>query len=325
MRVIVYGAGAIGGAIAAALCFHGHKVVAIARGAQLDVMRNQGLTVRHPGGEITARPPVVADPAEIDLRPDDAIILAMKSQDTAPALARLKAAGARRQPIFCFQNAIANEPTAARFFRNVHGVTVMMPATFLRPGYIDAFGTPCLGMFDMGRFPAGHDAADIALGDLLDACGFKAFVRDDVMACKRGKLVMNLGNIVEAALGHGAERGDFPGLARAEAEEVFAAARLAWQDVGQSDPRRDAYMRMGVVPGADRAGSSTSQSLLRGTGSLETEYLNGEIRLLGRVHGVATPVNDFLTDLAADLLAAKAGPGAMTLADLEAAYAVWKA
>src|SRR5262249_56254799 len=55
----------------------------------------------------------------------------------------------------------------------------------------------------------------------------------------------------------------------------------------------------GVQPiaGRPRAGSSTRQSLARGAPSLETDYLNGEISLVGRLHGVPTPVNDALCAL----------------------------
>jgi 2-dehydropantoate 2-reductase len=41
----------------------------------------------------------------------------------------------------------------------------------------------------------------------------------------------------------------------------------------------------------DQTGSSSWQSLVRGAGSIETDYLNGEIALLGRLHGVPTPLN----------------------------------
>ena len=43
--------------------------------------------------------------------------------------------------------------------------------------------------------------------------------------------------------------------------------------------------------GQECQSGSTRQSLVRGTGSAETDYLNGEIVLLGRLHGVPTPVN----------------------------------
>ena len=41
-------------------------------------------------------------------------------------------------------------------------------------------------------------------------------------------------------------------------------------------------------------GGSSWQSLARGAGSIEAEYLNGEIVLLGGLYGVATPVNELL-------------------------------
>ena len=43
-----------------------------------------------------------------------------------------------------------------------------------------------------------------------------------------------------------------------------------------------------------RVGSSSWQSVLRGTGNVETDYLNGEIVALGRRYGIATPVNELL-------------------------------
>ena len=54
------------------------------------------------------------------------------------------------------------------------------------------------------------------------------------------------------------------------------------------------WERLDVQPiaGRERAGSSTRQSLARGTATVETDYLNGEIALLGRLHGVPTPVNE---------------------------------
>ena len=45
-------------------------------------------------------------------------------------------------------------------------------------------------------------------------------------------------------------------------------------------------------------GSSSWQSLRRSSGSIEAEYLNGEIALLGRLHGFPTPINAALQSLA---------------------------
>ena len=49
--------------------------------------------------------------------------------------------------------------------------------------------------------------------------------------------------------------------------------------------------------GTERVHGSTWQSLARRTGSIEAEYINGEFVLLGRTHGVPTPVNETLLRL----------------------------
>lgn len=315
MRVVVLGLGAIGGTIAAALTRSGFDAVGIARGAHLDVIRADGLRLRAPGVDERIRFDCVAAPSDLTFGPDDAILIATKTQDTLDALDTLRAAGVQDQPVFCLQNGVANERMALRRFANVHGVTVMMPATYMIPGEVAVFGQPCFGMFDIGRYPGGSDAADSDLAEMLDKSGFAGFVSDDVMAAKYGKLLMNLNNILHAALGPGTERGDLPARIKSEAIAAYEAAGIDWRDVGAGDPRRDELMQLVDLPGLKRTGGSTYQSLARGQ-SLETDYMNGEIALLGRLYGVPVPVNAGLCALAAELASAKAEPGSLTLADL---------
>ena len=77
-------------------------------------------------------------------------------------------------------------------------------------------------------------------------------------------------------------------------------------------------MRQQPVAGATRFGGSSTQSLARGTGSIETDYLNGEIVLLGRLHGVPVPANAYFLELSARLVREKLNPGAVSAAELEA-------
>ena len=321
MRVIVYGLGAIGGTVAAALALAGQEVVGIARGAQLGAVRGGGLTLRTPAGARSARFDCFGDPAEIGIGPDDAILMTMKTQDTAAALERLRAAGVEEQPIFCVQNAVANERMALRLFPNVHGVTVMMPATFTTPGEVVVSSEPRYGIFDVGRYPAGSDADDAAMAAAFEAGNIAAFVTPEVMASKYGKLLLNLHNIVEAALGRGIETKAIDALLRAEAEAALAAAGIAWREVGAGDPRRKALMGDRPVAGVDRPGGSSTQSLARGTGSIETDWLNGEVVLLGRLHGVPVPANAWFVGLSQRLLSRGAKPGAVSLAEVEAGLA----
>jgi 2-dehydropantoate 2-reductase len=66
------------------------------------------------------------------------------------------------------------------------------------------------------------------------------------------------------------------------------------------------------VGGRRRGGGSSWQSLARGTGTIETDYLNGEIVLLGRLHGVPTPVNATVQRVARELAASGAPPASMS-------------
>ena len=141
------------------------------------------------------------------------------------------------------------------------------------------------------------------------------------MASKYGKLLLNLDNIVEAALGRDGHRRRFQDVLRAEGEAALAAAGIAWRDVGAADPRREALMRMAEVAGVARIGGSSTQSLARGTGSIETDWLNGEIVLLGRLHGVPVPANAWFLGLSARLVREGRKPGAVSAAEVEAGLA----
>lgn len=318
MRVIIYGLGAIGGCVGALLMRSGVEVIAIARGAMLQAVQAEGLRMKAPDLDITVALPSVSHPSEIDWRPDDLILMCMKTQHMAGALEDLRASGVRDQHLFCLQNGVTNEDMALRLFPNVHGSTVMMPATYLEPGKVVTNGAPKYGVFDLGRYPGGCDAADHALAGMLDAAGMAGFARTDVMASKHGKLLVNLTNVIEAALGHGADFGDVPTRAKAEAQAVFAAAGIAVERRDDVDPAKRDLMNAVDVPGESRSGGSSAQSLLRGAGSIETDYLNGEVVRLGRLHGVETPVNAGLQRIGARLLTEGLAPGSLTLADLTA-------
>ena len=71
MRLIVHGAGGIGGVIAARLHQSGHDVVAIARGAHLDVWRANGLRLQTPDEDVVLDVPVVGHPSELTFADGD--------------------------------------------------------------------------------------------------------------------------------------------------------------------------------------------------------------------------------------------------------------
>jgi 2-dehydropantoate 2-reductase len=315
MKFVVYGVGAIGGVLAAKLALAGEEVTGIARGPQLEAIRRSGLLLRTPDGEQTVRFGAAGDPEEIQFAPDDVVILSMKTQDTPLALQRLRAAGVTTQAVVCAQNGVTNERFALRRFPNVYAMTVILPATYIAAGEVNAFGAPHAGLLDLGRYPSGTDEAAARIAAALTRAGFVSDVDPEIMQSKYGKLMQNLANIIEAALQPG-DHGEIIKAARDEATAVYAAAGIGWRDVGLDNPRRQTLVQMQPIAGADRVGSSTKQSLVRHTGSIETDYLNGEIVLLGRLNDVPTPVNAYFSALAQRMIGEKLKPGSLSAAEV---------
>jgi 2-dehydropantoate 2-reductase len=90
MRIAVVGAGAIGGWLAVRLAQSGESVSVLARGATLDAICRNGLSLRENGNTIIANIP--ASDAPENLGPQDLVIVAVKGQalaDVAPKIAAL--------------------------------------------------------------------------------------------------------------------------------------------------------------------------------------------------------------------------------------------
>jgi len=313
MRIVILGAGAIGGVVGGLLARARRDVLLLARGAHLEAIRTHGLRVEMPGEAFVEHPPVAE---RVDAwRPDDVVVLAVKTQDAAAALRQL--AAPPEIPIACFTNGVEAERIALRHARRVYGACVMMPATYLVPGLVQVWAAPIPGLIDLGGYPDGRDdRADELAGELMVA-GFSVVVRPSIMRWKRGKLLSNLANGAEALCGPAARSSTIAERARAEARACFAAANLACSSETEDAARRADFASQPIA-GMRRQGGSTWQSLARGATTLETDYLNGEIVLLGRLHGVPTPVNEALQRLAAEAAARGHRPGSMSLDELAA-------
>jgi 2-dehydropantoate 2-reductase len=313
MRFVVYGAGAVGGVVGARLHQSGHEVVLIARGEHLAVLQRDGLTLETPDEEVTLRIPAVGDPSEIGWRSGDVVMLAVKGQDTAAALEALSAAGAQDAPVVCLQNGVDNERMALRRHEAVYGAVIMAPTAHLRPGRVEAYGRLASGMIDLGRYPDGTDGLCDGLAAALNASRFRARVWPDVMRLKYAKLVLNLGNIVLALCDDDERRAELADRVRKEGVAALDAAGIDHHD-DEVDDLAGRWAQIGVadIGGRARAGSSTWQSLARGTGTVETDYLNGEVVLVGRMHGVPTPINAALCRLAAERSHGRAQPGGLS-------------
>jgi 2-dehydropantoate 2-reductase len=312
VRFVVYGAGAIGGVVGARLAEHGHDVVLVARGAHHDAIRDRGLQLRRPDHEPLTLPiPVVRHPDHIDFRADDVVLLAMKSQDTIEALHALAAVASPDVAVVAVQNGVANERAALRRFADVYGVCVVCPALHLEPGVVEAHAAPLTGILDVGRYPHGVDERAEAISAAFRSSTFESVARPDIMRWKYAKLLNNLGNAIDALCGPDPAGRPLQQQARQEGAACLAAAGIEAVTPEDDAARRGDHFQWGGSAARSRPGASSWQSLARGTGSIEADYLNGEIVLLGRLHGVPTPVNLLLQRAAGRAAREGLAPGSL--------------
>jgi 2-dehydropantoate 2-reductase len=309
MRFVVFGAGAVGGVIGGRLAEHGHDVALIARGAHYEAIRDHGLTVESPDGAVTVAVEVADHPAGLRFTGADVVILAMKSQDTGAALTALSASAAPTTPVLCAQNGVENERAALRFFANVYGVCVMLPAVHLEPGVVQAYSTPTPGILHVGRFPSGIDTVAEASAAALRDATFASEARPDIMRWKYTKLLMNLANAAEAAFAPSDARNEVAQHARREGATVLRAAGIDFASNEEDAALRGDTLRIRPIGQARRGGGSSWQSLERRTGAVESDYLNGEIATVARLHGTRAPVNEALARLCTEMARDRAAPG----------------
>jgi len=329
VRYVILGAGAVGATIGGRLAEAGFAVTLVGRGEHAAAVRRDGLLLAMPDRTVRLPVPMVTVD-ELRLAADDVLFLAVKSQDTGNLLGQLAVVptdgDAGNLPVFCAQNGVANEDAVVRHFDRVYGVCVNIPATHLEPGVVEAPGTPISGILQLGRYPAGADDLASSVAADLRRSGFLAEVRTDVMAWKRAKLLSNLANALQVLCVGGYEwragnddvTGTVVSRMRAEARACFAAAGWTVTDTTQFRAEAGAF-QMAAVNGQKRGGGSTWQSVERGLPSVETDYLNGEIVRLGRLHGVSTPVNAAIQAAMREVIRRSRAPRTLDPRDLLAA------
>ena len=314
MRYVVYGAGAVGGVIGGRLHLAGSPVTLIARGEHLVAIRAHGLVLDAGDGRHRVEAPATDTAAEVGWTDDTVVVLAVKSHQAAAALADLRSHAPADVTVVCATNGIATEVATLRLFARTYAVCVMLPATHLEPGVVVAGCHPVPAILDVGRIPGGTDATTAAIAADLHAAGIASEERADIMAWKRRKLLMNLGNGVDASFARGAAADELAERALAEGERVLAAAGVAVVGAGEDAARRGSVLQR--RPDLERGGGSTWQSLARATGDSEIDYLSGEVVLLGRLHGVPTPANEAIVAATRRLAYAGGAPRSLDAAEV---------
>jgi 2-dehydropantoate 2-reductase len=195
---------------------------------------------------------------------------------------------------------------------------VVVPATYLEAGAVSIHIGPVSGLLDVGRYPAGVDDMVTMVTTHLCHATFDSRPEPRIMRWKYAKLLNNLGNALDATCGHAAfMHSDLLSRVRTEAETCFAAAGIDYADRQEERARRATLPPMTAVAGMESPGSSTWQSLARGAGSVETDWLTGEVVLIGQLYGVPTPLNEALRRLANRMVRDGLPAGSLTVDQVE--------
>jgi 2-dehydropantoate 2-reductase len=332
-RYIIIGAGAIGGGIGGRLAEVGTPTVLVARGDHLAALQQRGMRLRSPDADVTVKVTAVGGPEELELRDDDVLVVATKTHQAPAALAQwadapvrgddgsIRSAG-ERLPILMALNGVASEEMALRYFARVFGVCVWMPAVHLEPGEVIIRGVPISGLFHIGRVPAtlADDRDRELLGRVRSdwtAANFAVTLPEDVMPWKYRKLISNIANAFQALVGGNGDLDRIVDAADVEARQILDAAGIPYTDDADEKQARAQSFTIQPVPGEPaELGGSTWQSLTRGTGNVESDYLNGEIALLAHRLGLQAPINATVASLARSAAARGQRPGSISAADL---------
>lgn len=324
MRTIVFGAGAVGSVIGGRMHQAGADVVLVARPAHVEAIRSHGLRLRTVDGEERIDVAAVTTLSELTPGDDDVIVITAKTQDTAvihDAIERWNPDAA----VVCGTNGVEHERMALRRFERVYGMVIQLPAAFEHPGQVTALCLPTNALIDVGRYPRGADATARSLAATIDASPHLLCEPDaDVMVKKYAKVLINLGNVADAASGIRGRFSPASEAAQDEAKSVYAAVGIVWEqadaDAAAAYDARRSTMHFRIPQGETFLGGSTWQGLAKGATSTEIDYFNGEIVLLGRLYSVPTPHNLFFQRLARELVAGRFAPGSMPIDELTARW-----
>jgi 2-dehydropantoate 2-reductase len=294
MRIVVMGPGGVGGYFGARLAAAGNDVTFVARGAQLEAMRRNGLWLDSELGSLHLNPvKAVADAREIDAA--DAVVFAVKMRDTESAAESLRGLAAGGASIFTFQNGVES---GARIGRIVGPDKVVQGAARIathvaEPGVIKQIGN--FAVLEFGETDGSASARVGAFHAACSAAGITAKVSDNIsrtlwtkfafLAPLSGMTALTRGPI-------GPVRATPKSRALLEAAVAEAVAVGVAMKAGLTP--EDAARTMQLIDGVPaQMTSSMCHDLLAGK-PIEVDGLSGTVARLAREHGLAAPINGFI-------------------------------
>jgi len=322
LKILSFGAGAIGTYIGGSLALTGHNVVFVEQAKVADELRERGLRLnlsldkRRKAKETFLLDPssfVIAPSLEDALRygPFDAALYALKSFDTEAAMEGIQPFADKMPPILCLSNGVDNEPAIA----GVLGSDKVISGTVTSAIGRHAAGDIVLEKLRGVGIAATHPLSDRLVAAFNDAfLNAQAFLHADSM--KWSKMLTNLlANPASAILDMSAAEiyahNDLYRLEIAmlrECLDVMEAQNIEVVDLPGTPVRALAFATrlplwlskplLGRAAGAGRGGKMPSFhiDLHSGRGKSEVDYLHGAVVRAGEKANIPTPVNRLLTE-----------------------------
>jgi 2-dehydropantoate 2-reductase len=300
VKIAMMGSGGVGGFFGGRLARAGHDVTFIARGAHLQALRENGLTIENePQGDIhVANVKATDDPSSIG--PVDAVILSVKLWDTEAAARAIKPLLGRDTGVVSLQNGVVKDDILRRELGEdaLMGGVCYVATHIARPGVIRQTGT--MQRIVIGEHDGRASERTRALHEALAASGVKAELSGNVRRAIWEKYVFLVAlsattTTMRRPLGPIRANPRTRQFLLDIMREVVAVGRA----LGVALPEGYADERLAFADGlpADMT-SSMHHDLERGN-RIEVEWLSGGVVALGEKAGVPTPLNRAVCDILA--------------------------
>ncbi|MDH6123398.1 2-dehydropantoate 2-reductase [Kitasatospora sp. GP82] len=297
MRIAVIGAGGIGGYFGGRLAAAGHDVSFVARGAHLEALRRDGLTVQSPAGDFSVAP-VHATGDTREIGEVDFVLLCVKTWQLAPALTVLKPLMGSGTAVMPLQNGVEAPTEVAE----VVGRDAVVPGiakiiTYLDgPGRVHHVGGQ--GSLTFGEWDNSATARVQQLRAALDDAAVTAVVAEDIWAELWAKFLFvvpfgGVGAVTDAPVGALRSR---PGTRQMLVDGMTEIQRVA-QAMDIRLPDDIVPSTMAFLDQQPAVGTSSLQRDIRAGNPSELEAWTGAVVRLGARTATATPVNSFLYEV----------------------------
>ncbi len=289
MKILIVGAGAVGGFYGAKLARGGEEVTFLARGATLEALRKHDLVVKSFRGDFHARVKVVDSLSNFS--PPDLIILCVKTYDTDTAIEQIRPVVGKKTLLMSLQNGVENEDkmAAALGGNNVIGAVCYIGAEAVGPGVVlhNARGSVAIGEMDGRMTERVQKIVDIFKAASIDTY-LSTNIRQDLWIKLSWNTAFNqICTIARSSVGEILESEVMRQLLRDTMKEVFAVAGR--HSVLLSDEVIDKSLHLSSEE-LRSVKPSMLQDFERGK-RLEHESFSGFIVAEGKKWGVQTPVN----------------------------------